>query len=122
MEDAQVKIGSGKGKEIVKKKVRTNAEAQHTRRDTVVRVEEVSYKGSGRGTGRDRGRERKRSGGLLVYDGREGGPEVDNPPGSRTPGPASPPGSGQPPTKYTKKREGQGMWLINNMGGQVGGQ
>lgn len=88
----------------------------------MVKVEEVSYKGRERGTGRDRGRERKRSGGLLVYDGREGGPEVDNPPGSRTPGPASPPGSGQPPTKYTKKREGQGMWLINNMGGQVGGQ
>lgn len=47
---------------------------------------------------------------LLVYDGRVGEPEVDNPPG-RHPGAANPPGSGQPPTKYTKKREVNGIWL-----------
>ena len=67
--------------------------------------------GGERGRGqRRRRRRRRRSGkqkagkkGLLVYGGRVGEPEVDNMPGSRAPGPPNPPGSGQPPTKYTKK-------------------
>lgn len=50
---------------------------------------------------------------LLVYDGRVGEPEVDNPPG-RHPGAANPPGSGQPPTKYTKKTRSK--WnLVKNL-------
>lgn len=56
---------------------------------------------------------------LLVYGGRVGEPEVDNPPGRRDPGATNPPGSGHPPTKYTKKT--RSTWsLVNNISSSMG--
>ena len=53
--------------------------------------------------------------GLLVYGGRVGEPEVDNMPGRRAPAPPKPPGSGQPPTKYTKKTRSTRNWINNGL-------